>query len=274
MIFVYVRIFMAVYDRGNLITNFQNTNASTTSLKPIAINGILNRNESTTKSSRLFRCISCRCFQRSSRQDSLMTNALPVCSFNHGPAIEQKQNGYLVYRFTNGTNNVKSSGSTAHSSQSTVPMTSKTKASTFTRSAPNKSTKFMNTISDEHYSNSRNYLTQNVVTDFAYRTEDSSKLNETPAWIPVFRCRSRSFEQSTLSKVRDLNTELSHSRQLKAAAEAAAAITTADSIESIKGSIQLDEVSSFLKRFFSLIELIQILTYRVQQSEKISILIK
>lgn len=44
--------------------------------------------------------------------------------------------------------------------------------------------------------------------------------------LPLIKRRSRSFEQSAISKIRDLNTELSHSRQLKAAAVAAAAVTT------------------------------------------------
>ncbi|CAF5047639.1 unnamed protein product, partial [Rotaria socialis] len=62
--------------------------------------------------------------------------------------------------------------------------------------------------------------------EYQFHKDDSSCIELKTldnSFSPLTKRRSRSFEQSTISKIRDLNTELSHSRQLKAAAAAAAA---------------------------------------------------
>ncbi len=86
----------------------------------------------------------------------------------------------------------------------------------------------MSNISDEIYQYRRNYLAH-IAAEYQFRTDDSPcyelKTFENSV-SALIKCRSRSFEQAT-SKIRDLNTELSHSRQLKAAAVAAAAVSTA-----------------------------------------------
>ena len=59
---------------------------------------------------------------------------------------------------------------------------------------------------------------------------------------PLIKCRSRSFEHSTASKIRDLNTELSRSRQLKAAAVASASgvsITITSSKNTVRQEVRL-----------------------------------
>ena len=86
----------------------------------------------------------------------------------------------------------------------------------------------MSNISDEIYQYRRHYLAH-VPVEYQFRNDDSPcyelKTLE-KSLSPLMKCRSRSFEQSSTSKIRDLNTELSHSRQLKAAAVAAAAVST------------------------------------------------
>jgi hypothetical protein len=86
----------------------------------------------------------------------------------------------------------------------------------------------MSHISDDIYQYRRNYLAH-LGAEYQFRTDDSPcyelKTLE-KSLSPLMKCRSRSFEQATTSKIRDLNTELSHSRQLKAAAIAAAAVST------------------------------------------------
>jgi hypothetical protein len=86
----------------------------------------------------------------------------------------------------------------------------------------------MSNISDDIYQYRRNYLAH-VAAEYQFRNDDSPcyelKTFEN-SLSPLIKCRSRSFEQTATSKIRDLNTELSHSRQLKAAAVAAAAVST------------------------------------------------
>jgi hypothetical protein len=101
MIFVYIRIFMVVYDRENLIKKFHNnynppSNISLKSTQNSTINNpntieIKNKKNNFTK----FSTCCCFCFQKQTPQLSKASN------------IEQKQNGYLVYRFTTNNNKYK-----------------------------------------------------------------------------------------------------------------------------------------------------------------------
>jgi hypothetical protein len=86
----------------------------------------------------------------------------------------------------------------------------------------------MSQISDDIYQYRRNYVAH-VTAEYQFRTDESPcyELKTLENSIsPLSQSQARSFEQATTSKIRDLNTELSHSRQLKAAAVAAAAIST------------------------------------------------
>ena len=216
MIFVYIRIFMVVYDRENLIKKFHNDHSSTLSLKSNA-NSLINPEEISKKQTPCAKFSSCCC--RFFRK----TSSLPQYSYNHCPAAEQKQNGYLVYRFTN--NNINNSNNN-YASNPNSPMhtpPSSAKASLFCQSCTN-SKKKLSHLSEEIYQYRRNYLAH-IAAEYQFRNEESPcyelKTFEN-SLSPLMKCRSRSFDQPT-SKIRDLNTELSHSRQLKAAAVAAAA---------------------------------------------------
>ena len=226
MIFVYIRIFMVVYDRENLIKSFQRNQSSMNSIKA-AQNGQLQKTDLSSKRSKLPKLTSCLCFRRPAEPLQPGKSPLPPCPFNHGPAIEQKQNGHLVYRFTKGTAN--SNGSNAHPpSPPTAVLVSKSKTSIFSRSHRSHSSKQLDHISEELYQYQHEYLVQ-VPADYQLRSDESPCYDFQTfdtSLSPLFKCRSRSFEQSIPSKIRDLNTELSHSRQLKAAAAVAATTTT------------------------------------------------
>jgi hypothetical protein len=221
---------MVVYDRENLIKKFHNTNNTTKSNQNgLIIKSDLSKNK--TKFQKFSSCC-CYCFRKNYSQENhpLRTSSMPHYSFNNCATIEQKQNGYLVYRFTNTNTNTNNNNTTTNSNSNTTspvhtpPSTSKT--SIFCHPCTN-STKKMSNISDEIYQYRRNYLAH-IAAEYQFRTDESPcyELKTFENSIsPLMKCRSRSFEQSA-SKIRDLNTELSHSRQLKAAAVAAAAVST------------------------------------------------
>ena len=199
---------MVVYDRENLIKKFHNDHASTLSLKSNA-NSLINSEEFKKNKNPCLRFSSCCC--RLFRKTS---SSLPQYTYNHCPAIEQKQNGYLVYRFTN--NNHNTHASNTNSPLHTPPTSAK--SSIFCHPCTNSKKKHRH-LSEEIYHYRRNYFA-NIAAEYQFRTDESPcyelKTFEN-SLSPLMKCRSRSFDQPT-SKIRDLNTELSHSRQLKAAA--------------------------------------------------------
>jgi hypothetical protein len=218
---------MVVYDRENLIKKFHNDQASTISLKSNA-NSLINAEDipkQTNKCSKLSSCC-CICFRKSSSPRS----SLPHLSSNHGSNIDHKQNGYLIYRFTNNNNNSNNHNNTTYGSHPNSPVTTpptNSKRSIFCHPCTNSKKKLSN-LSDEIYQYRRNYAAQ-ATAEYQFRNDESPcyelKTLEN-SLSPLNKCQTRSFEQSVASKIRDLNTELSHSRQLKAAAVAAAAVST------------------------------------------------
>jgi hypothetical protein len=213
---------MVVYDRENLIKKFHsNTNQSSSLSLKSNQNSTNNHIEISNNKKRFERFSSCCCLRFRKQKQSLRTSS-PHYLCNNCPSIEQKQNGYLIYRFT--TNNT-SSNSNTNSPVHISPSNSKT--SIFCHPCRNSNKKLSHT-SDEIYQYRRNYLA-NMTAEYQFRNDDSPcyelKTLEN-SLSPVNKCRSRSLEQTSTSKIRDLNTELSHSRQLKAAAVAAAAVST------------------------------------------------
>ena len=106
------------------------------------------------------------------------------------------------------------------------------------------SNKKLNHLTDDIYQSRRTYLAH-IANEYQVRQDDSPcyelKTFE-KSLSPLIKCRSRSFEQSATSKIRDLNTELSHSRQLKAAAQAAAANSSPNNIQnSSQGAVSYKE---------------------------------
>lgn len=232
MIFVYIRIFMVVYDRENLIKTFRDkSQSSSLSIKSnrnsCAVNTQIANNQQKNESF-LSRC--CICFRPRLPDKLASRTSAPSCSYIPCPSIEQKQNGYVVYRFSNntiGNNNAPSVNPNTGTTSSPHSRRSSSKASIFSRSCKN-TAKQMNNISDDHYQYRCNYFTHRL-SEYQFHQDDPPtvelKALEKSCQPPIKR-RSRSLEQSAISKIRDLNTELSHSRQLKAAAAAAAAVTT------------------------------------------------
>jgi hypothetical protein len=229
MVFVYIRIFMVVYDRENLIKRFHNSTPATNNHPQSSLmtktnpSGILSNTPTISKNKRKFQRISaCCCFCFRSKSELTTTSS----SHYPGFGIEQKQNGYLVYRFTNNNNN----NNAAYHNNSSSPQHSpspKPRSSFFCRPCSN-STKQLNNQSDDLYQYRRNYLT-GVPGDYQVRNDDSS-CSELQTFeksiIPLMKCRSRSFEHTAINRIRDLNAELSRSRQLKAAAAVASISTT------------------------------------------------
>ncbi|CAF0823834.1 unnamed protein product [Adineta ricciae] len=226
MIFVYIRIFMVVYDRENLIKRFHSNtssiiNNSTSNLiaKSNANSAVNEMSMIATHKSKFQKVSSCCCFCFSTKPPTLSPY---MCS-------DQKQNGYLIYRFTtnNNNNNNNNNSSNKYSSTTNSPGHSPTtlsKTSLFCRPCP-KAVKNMSNCSDDIYPYRRNY-SANTSSDYQVRVDDIPCYELKPceeSTSPLLKCRSRSFEHTSLSKIRDLNSELSHSRQLKAAAVAAAA---------------------------------------------------
>ena len=223
---------MVVYDRENLIKRFHNntpaanTNPSASLMIKSNPNGIVSTTPNISNNKRRFQRIPaccCLCFRSTSR---LTTTS----SHYPGLAIDQKQNGYLVYRFTNNNNNTvyHNNASSPQHSPSSNP-----RSSLFCRPCPT-STKQSAKQPDDLYQYRRSYLA-NVPGDYQVRNDDShcSELQTFEKSVaPLVKCRSRSFEHTAISRIRDLNTELSRSRQLKAAAAVAAASISTTNITS------------------------------------------
>ncbi|UJR23509.1 hypothetical protein I4U23_026507 [Adineta vaga] len=239
MIFVYIRIFMVVYDRENLIKKFHNNNNNNNNntlpinnTNPTAnliiksnTNGITHNIPEISAEKKKFQRISsccCFCFRRKSS----------ISSHHTCPGIEQKPNGYLIYRFTNNNSNHNYNNYNSNTSSPRHSPSMNSKASVLSRSCPNSSKKMSN-MSDDIYQYRRNYLAHTSA-DYQVHNDDTpcyelKSLEKLPS--PLMKCRSRSFEHTSLIKIRDLNAELSHSRQLKAAAVAAASSVTNKNIK-------------------------------------------
>ncbi|CAF4778223.1 unnamed protein product [Rotaria sp. Silwood1] len=257
MIFVYIRIFMVVYDRENLIKKFRdnhnsnNNNNNNNNNNPrssnISIksnpNGIITNTHTSNNKNQEQNISSwcCFCFRRQSQENLSSRTSVPHYLYNHCPTIEQKQNGYLIYRFTNNSNQNQNQNMNANIYTNSPVHTrrSRSKISIFSRSHKN-STKKLSNVSDDIYQYRCNYLT-NISSECQFRKDDLSSYElktYEKSLSPLNKCRSRSFEHSTISKIRDLNTELSHSRQLKAAAAVTAAISTTPTTTNIKDTIK------------------------------------
>lgn len=237
MIFVYIRIFMVVYDRENLINKFHdsnqnnnnninnnNNNNNISSQIPLKSNqnGLtstknlsdgLNDNQKNliNKQNKSSSCC-CLCSRKKSKENPVvLTQQLSSSSTNtnintHCSNVERKPNGYLIYRFTNPNNN-NSTNSPPH-----TPPTSITKsiaATTFCRPCTLSTKKIIN-LSDEISNYRRNYLSH-IGAEYQFRTGDSPCYelktfeNSLP---PLIKCRSQSFEQqSSINSTRDFNTE-------------------------------------------------------------------
>ncbi len=245
MIFVYIRIFMVVYDRENLIKKFHHhhNNDHHHSTKSNH-NGLIHKSDQSKNKKKFQKFSSCCCFcfrQTHSQVNHSLRPSIPHYTFNNCPTIEQKQNGHLIYRFTNNNNNNNNNNSNSNTTSPVDTPPSNSKTSVFCHPCTN-STRKLSNISDEISQYRRNYLAH-IAAEYQFRTDDSpcyelKTLEESLS--PLIKCRSRSFEQATTNKIRDLNTELSHSRQLKAAAVAAAAVstTTTNTNETFKQTVR------------------------------------
>ncbi|CAF2875135.1 unnamed protein product [Rotaria sp. Silwood2] len=237
MVFVYIRIFMVVYDRENLIHKFHDNkhNTSMQLSSKTNQNGLINiKNSSdgindnnkdlTNKTKKYFCC--CLCFRKKTRQNnSIITHQTSLSPFNNNClSTERKQNGCLIYRFTNNntsntTNNKNRNGS--YSTPNTPPLTSKLTATTTTAKIFCRpctiSTRKITNLSEETYHYRRNYLSR-IGAEYQFRSCDSPcyELKKFQNSLPsLIKCRSHSLERSSTSNQCDLNTELNENQQLK-----------------------------------------------------------
>lgn len=224
---------MVVYDRENLINKFHdstqnsqnnnNNNNNNSNNSPIALpsntnqNGLTNasndNNINLVKPSKK-RCLCCcLCFRKESPSNHhhhhhpiiIHPTSMPSHS-NHCSNAERKQNGYVVYRFTNPQNN------NVHSAPNTPPLLPKTK--TFCRPCTI-STKKTNNLSDELHNNRRNYLSHKGA-EYQFRTGDSPcyELKTLENSLPsLIKCRSHSFEQSPTNPRREFSADFIHHPQ-------------------------------------------------------------
>ncbi|CAF4675345.1 unnamed protein product [Rotaria sp. Silwood1] len=237
MVFVYIRIFMVVYDRENLIHKFHDNKNNTSIQLPSKINqngliNIKNSSDGTNDTNKDLTCITkkpfccCLCFRKNSRKNnSIITHQTSLSPFNNNClSTERKQNGYLIYRFTNNNNNNKHrSGS--YSTPNTPPLTSKATATAATTTTTTKifcrpctlSTRKLTRLSEETYHYRRNYLSH-IGAAYQFRSCDSPcyELKTFQNSLPsLIKCRSHSFERSSTSNQCDFNTELNQNQQLK-----------------------------------------------------------
>ena len=219
---------MVVYDRENLINKFHdstqnsqnnNNNNNNSNHSPVPISSKTNQNGLTNavndnninlgKSSKKRSLCCCLCLRKESPPNHhpliIHPTAMPSLN-NHCPNPERKQNGYVVYRFTNPpTNN-------AHSAPNTPPLLPKTK--TFCRPCTI-STKKMSNLSDELNNNRRNYLSHKGA-EYQFRTGDSPcyELKTLENSLPsLIKCRSHSFEQSPTNPRREYSADFIHHPQ-------------------------------------------------------------
>jgi hypothetical protein len=203
MIFVYIRIFMVVYDRENLIKKFHDDNNNTSNQISLKTNQNGTNLKQSNKSKKSSSCC-CLCFRRNSQK--ILTHQ----TSNHNCTnSERKQNGYLVYRFTNNNHN-----SSSNSVPDTPPLISKSTTTTTMFCRPcTISTKKMTNVSNDMYHSRRNYLS-GFGAEYQFRTCESPCYelktfeNSLP---PLIKCRSHSFEQSSSCNKPDSNTELKSS---------------------------------------------------------------
>ncbi|CAF1180036.1 unnamed protein product [Rotaria sordida] len=235
MVFVYIRIFMVVYDRENLIHKFHNNKNNTTIQLSSKTNqnGLINiknspdgtndNNKDLTNKTKKSICCCLYCRKKSRQNNSIITHQTSLSPFNNNClSTERKQNGYLIYRFTNNNNNNNNNKNRcdSYSTPNTPPLTSKSPATTTTKMFCRPctlSTRKITNLSEEPYHYRRNYLSR-IGAEYQFRSCESPcyELKKFQNSLPsLINCRSHSFERSSTSNQCDLNTELNQNQQLQ-----------------------------------------------------------
>ncbi|CAF3792739.1 unnamed protein product [Adineta steineri] len=231
MIFVYIRIFMVVYDRENIIKKFhvndtitpaQNLLKSNQNGKANAKNssdGTYDNNKNLIKRTKTSFCCCCLCFQKKSHEDKLVITHQTVNDSRSNS--KQKQNHSFIYRFPNKNTHINTSKSAPNtplsiSKKATTTTTTTTTTTIFCRPCTI-STKKMTNLSDEIYHYRRNYLS-GIGAEYQFRSGDSpcyELKTFQDSLPPLIKCRSHSFEQSPTRTKRDLPTEFNPNGQLQ-----------------------------------------------------------
>ncbi|CAF1648444.1 unnamed protein product [Adineta ricciae] len=220
MIFVYIRIFMVVYDRDNLINKFHDNDnhpqkAHPNGLphsKPTSDRTHFNSVKSPKKSSC---CCCCLCFRKKSPPTSsyLQPQILAQSGANSiASNFDRKGNSSFIYRFPS-----KTHYSSASSSMPNTPPSFAKKPTTIFCRPCTISAKRMPNLSDEIYHYRRNYLS-GIGAEYQFRSGDSPcyELKTFQDSLPTLtKCRSNSFEQLSSDTKRDPTTKSSHNQHLK-----------------------------------------------------------
>jgi hypothetical protein len=216
MIFVYIRIFMVVYDRENLIKKFHD-NSNSPIQTPVKTNphGLINvkhlpdkiNNKNPIK--KPFCCCCWLYFRKKPQENNLILTHQPLLpSLNNSI---RKKNDSFIYRFpNNNTNHTKASNSAPNSPPSISKATLLCRPCTI-------STKKMLNLSDELHHYRHNYLS-GIAAEYQFRTGDSPcyELKTFQDSLPSsIKCRSHSFEELSTSNTHDLNTKFNHNKQSK-----------------------------------------------------------
>ena len=220
MVFVYIRIFMVVYDRESIIKKFhdKDTNASVRTPSKVHQNGLgshkshvddpSNLHANVTRSNRQ-RFHHCLCFQTCSRQN----NPIPVHPLslnNHASSTAAMSSNHRI---------TTHQGIHSRSPPNTRPTRSVT--TLFCRPCT-ASKKNVNSLSDEISHYRRNYLSH-LGAEYQFRTGDSpcyERKTFEQSLAPSPKSRSRSFEQSTPGQTRQLNMEVARRRQWRSSTRA------------------------------------------------------
>ena len=172
MIFVYIRIFMVVYDRENLIKKFHEKNYQMPAQLPLKVNqnGLINKKTSSESTSvpaddminhQSHSCNLCSCFSKPIRRHPpLIINASLSCQNHHSKLQDKSHN----HRYTNQNSN--------NSSNPLASVLTKKSASTIFRrpcSFPIKKA----TNLEEEISNYRRNLLSGIGAEYQFRTGDS-----------------------------------------------------------------------------------------------------
>ncbi|UJR25393.1 hypothetical protein I4U23_006741 [Adineta vaga] len=230
MIFVYIRIFMVVYDRDNLINKFHDNDNHLSTVNPLKTNsnGLNNirstsdgRNLNLSKTphkSSLSCCCCCLCFRNKSPSKSSHLHHQPLLQIANnsiGSNFDRKANNSFIYRFPNKTNH---SSSVSSSVPNTPPAFTKKPTTIFCRPCTI-STRKMPNLSDEINHYRRNYLS-GIGAEYQFRSDDSPcyELRTFQDSLPTLnKCRSHSFEQSPTSTKRDLTSKSNHDQSVQSA---------------------------------------------------------
>ncbi|CAF3435741.1 unnamed protein product [Rotaria socialis] len=240
MIFVYIRIFMVVYDRENLMQKFYNNNNNNNRNRTIQTspsktnqNGLINikntsngandTNNKDLKKRREKSYCCCLCFRKRFQQnDASINHQRSLSPFNNNCLnTEQKPNGSLIYRFTSNNNmnmNTSNYYDCSNSTPNTPPLTSKvTTAGTLFCRPCTISTRKITHLSKENYYRRRKYMSH-IGAQYQFRTCDSPcyELKNIQNSLPsLIRCRSHSFDRASIRSKNDLNVEKKQNRSFK-----------------------------------------------------------